>query len=262
MPFGLSIAVCRTTLLKERQSVVIISHKYQLVFIKSRKTAGSSLEIALSRYLGEEDVITPCMPIEEEAIRKSLGYRSAQNFELPIRRWKTRDAVDFLRGNYPKRFSSHSTAARIEKEMGSYLLKKYKVVLTVRNPYDYVVSLYRWHARGKAQSVSDFIGWLERGEGDLRFSNWGMGKVNGESVVDLALRFENMPDSIIELCNQTGLPNSLLETFKSISAKASSVRPEMTPEKIYGQFPEGLSLVANKFAEEIELFGYQFHPHK
>ena len=41
---------------------MIISHEYEVIFVKTRKTAGSSMEIALSKYLGDKDVITPCMP--------------------------------------------------------------------------------------------------------------------------------------------------------------------------------------------------------
>ena len=37
---------------------MIISHQLQLIFVKTRKTAGTSIEIALSRYAGPDDVIT------------------------------------------------------------------------------------------------------------------------------------------------------------------------------------------------------------
>jgi len=37
---------------------MIISHAHRFVFIKTRKTAGTSLEIARSRYCGARDVIT------------------------------------------------------------------------------------------------------------------------------------------------------------------------------------------------------------
>jgi hypothetical protein len=37
---------------------VIVSHEHRFIFLKSQKTGGTSLELALSRVCGPEDVIT------------------------------------------------------------------------------------------------------------------------------------------------------------------------------------------------------------
>ena len=58
---------------------MIISHDYKFIFLKNRKTAGTSIEIALSKFCGPNDVITPISP-EDEATRKELGYRGPQNY--------------------------------------------------------------------------------------------------------------------------------------------------------------------------------------
>ena len=58
---------------------MILSHKYKYIFIKSFKTASTSLEIALSKYCGKEDVITPIIN-EDEKIRKINGFNGPQNF--------------------------------------------------------------------------------------------------------------------------------------------------------------------------------------
>ena len=47
---------------------MILSHKYKYIFIKSFKTASTSLEIALSRFCDKEDIITP-IKNEDEIIR-------------------------------------------------------------------------------------------------------------------------------------------------------------------------------------------------
>jgi hypothetical protein len=38
---------------------MIISHEHKFIFVKTRKTAGTSIEIALSKFCGPDDVICP-----------------------------------------------------------------------------------------------------------------------------------------------------------------------------------------------------------
>jgi hypothetical protein len=236
---------------------VIISHKYRFIFIKTRKTAGSSLEIALSQFLGEKDVITPCMPLEEEIVRKQLGYRPAQNYQLPLRRWRPRHYLDYFLGHRPKLFSAHSNAQRIFAEIPLDTWNGYTKILTVRNPYSYVLSLYLWHSRHSKATVGGFREWLLQGEGDLRFTNYGMGKVEGKSEVDLVLKFEDLPAGIRSLCAATGVPAGLMEGFEKIHAKQSPNVSRLSASDAYGGFEAGIRYVENRFSEEISLFGYE-----
>ena len=38
---------------------MLISHRHKFIFLKTQKTAGTSLEIALSAFLSKQDVIAP-----------------------------------------------------------------------------------------------------------------------------------------------------------------------------------------------------------
>ncbi|UOQ84351.1 hypothetical protein [Gracilibacillus salinarum] len=60
---------------------MIISHKHKFIFIKTRKTAGTSIEISLSRYCGDQDIITPISP-KDEKIRKKLGKQPQHYHKL------------------------------------------------------------------------------------------------------------------------------------------------------------------------------------
>jgi len=64
---------------------LIINEKLKIIFVKTKKTAGTSFEIALSKFCGEEDIITP-LTSKDEKLRRSLDFRCAQNYKEYI--WK------------------------------------------------------------------------------------------------------------------------------------------------------------------------------
>jgi hypothetical protein len=42
---------------------MIISHKYKFIFIKTFKTASTSVEAYFSQYAGSNDILTPITPL-------------------------------------------------------------------------------------------------------------------------------------------------------------------------------------------------------
>ena len=65
---------------------MILLHHPPLIFLKPHKVAGTSFEIALSRFAGPHDIITPIgkSGAEGRAIRQRLGFRDAQNHRWPV----------------------------------------------------------------------------------------------------------------------------------------------------------------------------------
>ena len=55
---------------------MIVSHRHRYIFVRTRKTAGTSVEIALSKFCGPDDVITRDA---DDALRRELGYPGPQN---------------------------------------------------------------------------------------------------------------------------------------------------------------------------------------
>lgn len=61
---------------------MILSHQHRFIFLKTNKTAGTSIEIALSQFCGPDYIIMP-IPRKDELIREELSFRGPQNYGKP-----------------------------------------------------------------------------------------------------------------------------------------------------------------------------------
>jgi hypothetical protein len=101
---------------------MIISHAHKFVFVKTNKTAGSSIEVALSKYLKDGDVVSSLFP-EEEKKRSQLIDGKALQF-------------------VGKELASHSSLSKIlaiHPEAASYFKFGF-----IRNPFSRMLSSFRW----------------------------------------------------------------------------------------------------------------------
>src|SRR5271156_152978 len=53
---------------------MILSHEWKFIFIKGRKVAGTSIEMALSTICGPDDIVTPITPLDEVQRIRAGGY--------------------------------------------------------------------------------------------------------------------------------------------------------------------------------------------
>ena len=106
---------------------MIVNHEYRFIFVKTRKTAGTSVEIALSAFSGPGDIITPIKPTDEET-RRSLGYRGAQNFEAVrggrLARWAGRAGIRRFGSNKPP-YSHHAHASVMRRRLDRDVWRDY-----------------------------------------------------------------------------------------------------------------------------------------
>lgn len=127
---------------------MIFSQKHKFIFIKGRKVAGTSLEIALSPHCGPHDILTPISPADELK-RLALGGRP-QNYagqEIEAQYLALVQAGDFEAAiktrvhsatAYP--FFNHMSLAAVEKLLDPPA-QDYTLVYATRNPYQKVASL-------------------------------------------------------------------------------------------------------------------------
>ena len=196
---------------------MIISHKHRFIFVKTEKTAGTSLEIALSRFLGPEDIVTPIMP-EDEAIRARLGWGAPRHYRLPLSRMNgaaLRAAVRYRQR--PRRYYNHIPAARIRDDLGAETFAAYHKFTISRHPEDRAVSFWHWVAREPPGELS-FPTFL-RAHGHRLYRNTTIVSDGAACLVDDFARYETLEADIARIGERLGLPE-LWDTFRGIKAKS------------------------------------------
>jgi len=233
---------------------MILSKSHGFIFLKTTKTAGTSFEIALSRYLSQEDVVTPISKPDEET-RLKLGYQGPTNYLLPVTEYAWRDYIRAWLGKPPKKFWNHIPAKDARERVGSDTWGKFLKCSIVRNPFDYAVSRYYWSNQSENKSVDGFRRWLLGMHPTLTL-NRDITHIGESCAVDLMIRFEYFEEDIARFASETGLPESLCSEFRGIKAKGS-VRPKAaSAAEMFDGFHEGTKLINDLFEEDIRSYGY------
>lgn len=229
---------------------MILSVRRKFIFLKASKTAGTSLEIALSKYAASEDIVTPITP-EDEDTRRALGYPGPQNYLAPP------GLLQRLGLKRPKmRFFNHMRANAIREELGAEVFDTYLKVAVIRNPYDMVVSRYFWiHRDDEQASDGHFRQWLLSRPKSM-YKNHKITHIDGVSVVDFMIRFENFREDLGAFARRIGLPDTFYDEFNAIKAKSSFRPKRATTHEMFRDFEEGRKVVAEMFAEDIDTYGY------
>lgn len=257
---------------------MIISHKHKFIFIKTRKTAGSSIELALSRYCGENDVITPIGEKSERLrsqegcgpqnwrkifnplpdIRQELKSRPSPVFRgrfigdhpllksVPPQLFRlSASATKFILGH---KYYNHMAAEIIKKRIGSDIWNSYFKFCFERNPWDKTVSHFNFR-RVTMNQTDSFEKYLEEG---FFCNDLALYSLGGSIAVDQIGRFERLKEDLGAICGRIGIP------FDGWIPRAKSdTRPTKKPYQSYYSADQK-ELISKIFSQEIEHLGYRF----
>lgn len=165
---------------------MIISHQHKFIFIKTRKTAGSSIEKYLSKHLGPNDI---CSGSEQD--------------NTP--RLNTTEKSGHKGWNYFKKKHEHAWT-------------NYFTFAIERNPWDKMVSQFYWLRRSRSFKVrrgfNTFI--IERAH---EYNDWSKYAIGDKIMVDSLIKYEKLHDSFLQL--PIPYNNDLQKTF----VKKNNIRP-------------------------------------
>jgi hypothetical protein len=230
---------------------VIVSHRHRLIFLKTQKTGGTSVELALSQLCGPDDIITP-LTDEDETLR---GAVTPKNYAIPVERrspWWRLLALTGTRGpRAGTEFHEHMNAAAVRQALGPETFDSYLKVTIVRNAWDREVSRYFWATRGDAPR-RPFDRWVRRESSNPERKTWRIYTLNDTPIADVVMRYETLAEDFDALLERLGCAGSvsLPRAKGKHRAKGRDYREFYTDET--------RELVARRYAREIAYFGMSF----
>jgi hypothetical protein len=225
---------------------VIISHSHRFIFIKSEKTAGTSVEAALSGHCSDGDVVTPLGDYWFNRDEKGQWIHKAMNADG---------------------FSQHDSAAAVRSKLLPDIWNRYFKFSITRNPWDRVVSNFSWEARNKPE-LRPARRWYHRAgvpfdefrETTRLFRQFVAGEwttndrfylLDGKLCVEFVMRYEHLNEDLLEVCRRVGLPPVELPHLKAGLRKGEHGYAEYYDETTK-------AIVSERHRNDINLFGYRF----
>lgn len=185
---------------------MIINHQHKFIFLKTRKTAGTSIEIALSQFCGPNDIITPITP-EDEHKRQELGYRGPQNYDIPLYRYRLSDWLALMSKREPKQFFNHAPAWFVRQYLGKKIWDSYFKFCFERNPFDKAISAYYWYSQNSEESIESYLSLHAKKH---HLTNWHIYTLNDKIAVDFIGRYERLDEDLCTALQQIGLPGEIV----------------------------------------------------
>ena len=253
--------------------MAIISHRHKFIFIKTRKTAGSSIEIFLAGSVGPEDIMCPTgdgkkIGIVDQNNRKNIRELTFRDFSQFSRRF-IKNMVKSGKPDFKRSFnklhrvikSSHASASELKDICGEEIWNSYYKFCFERNPFDRLISLYHWRSRNLKVKphFKEFVSSIiekhnkqqKKNKNSSFWSNRPFYEIDEQIVVDKVCKFENLEQEMRDFYALKGMP---------WDGELPHMKGGFRPEKHYREYydSELRRLCESAFSFEMENFGYRF----
>lgn len=247
---------------------MVISHKYKFIFVKTAKTAGTSIEVFLDRYCGGKDILTPfAFPEENHKPRNYKGifnpfpdikdnYSSKKSFTLTESGSILKDFFTF------QKFYHHIPAYMIKNRISEEVWNSYYKFTVERNPWEKVISGWFYYCNSYKKDLNleqylrfckDRIERRNRGTGvcPYNYPNYS-DPTTGKILVDRCVRYENLQNEFKEVLDKLGIISS-----EGLNIYAKKGRKRRNYQEYYSK--KQRVFVEELFEKEISLHGYSYN---
>lgn len=230
-------------------SVLILSHKYKFIFIKTVKTAGTSIEVFLSQFCGEDDIVTPIWPyIEPHQARNYRGIRNPITDIVDSRGHGIRDILRKLKEN--KKYYNHISAMLVRNRISNEIWNSYYKFCVERNPWDKTLSHYHMVNKRASGNIT-LQKYIDEGAFCLNYPLYCDPK--GNMIVDKVIKYESLISELSPIFFKLGIP---FEGSLGVKAKSEYRQDKRPYQEVFTI--EQKTTIEKAFAKEIEMHGYTY----
>jgi hypothetical protein len=202
---------------------VIISHKYKFIFIKTRKTAGTSIEVFLSAVCDKQDVLTPIYPAVEGHVPRNYG--------------------DFF---------NHVYASEVRSAVSDTIWQSYFKFCVERNPWEKTLS-YFYMQRALSGNTLTLDEYMLSQDFCTDYASYTEPNDNSKIIVDRVLQYEGLMRELSEVFGMLGVP---FDGDLGVRAKSEYRTDKRHYKDVLSA--KHAKIIEEKFRNEIELFGYEY----
>ena len=222
---------------------MLVSHDKKFIYIKTVKTAGTSMEVALQDYCLPPDVDLPVENVASETVESEHGIVGARGPNVAA----------------SNRWYNHMPARQIKDQLPEEIWNGYCKICNIRNPWDKTVSWFHFrNPEVKSKPQDEIVAEFRKFLTPANPENLSVGLdthiyfIGDKPVADEYIRYDSMAEDYARICEKLGLDAKAVPELKRGPRGSKTIH--------YSEYYDDQlrDLVAKLYAKEIAAFGWTF----